>query len=244
MSRRPRILVADDVAMSREVARLALVVLGNVETVADGEAALARARVHRPDLVVADLEMPKMDGLALCRALRADAGLQTIPVILLAASQAPDEHARAVDAGADDVLAKPIQRRILVSSARRFLHPEAGTGLPRVEIDAPVALRSGPQLAEGRVRNVSRGGAFVEADLPLVVHSELSMEFALPGSAARLAPTARVMWARPRASSYGPAGAGVRFIALDGQSARDLDDFVHERRVQAPAAASATGSAA
>jgi Tfp pilus assembly protein PilZ len=94
------------------------------------------------------------------------------------------------------------------------------------------------------VRNVSRGGAFVQADLPLVIHSELAMEFALPGSDSRIAPTARVMWARGAASSCGPAGAGVRFIALDGRAAQDLDDFVHEHRAQLNGVATVTGSAA
>ena len=244
MRRRPRILVADDLAMCREVARLALLSLGRVETVADGEKALERARLERPDLVIADLSMPKMDGIALCRALRRDPDLSRVPIILLASSHAPDEHARAVDAGADDVLAKPIQRPSLVASAQRFLRPEGTLGLPRVEIDAPVTIRSGPRHAEGRVRNVSRGGAFVQADLPLVVHSELAMEFALPGTDAQIAPTARVMWARGSASSCGPAGAGVRFIALDGRAAQCLDDYVHEHRTQATAVAASSGSAA
>lgn len=244
MRGRPRILFADDLAMCRDIARLALASLGSVETVADGEKALERAHAERPDLVIADLTMPKMDGVALCRALRRDPELRTVPVILLASSHASDDHARAVDAGADDVLAKPIQRPGLVASARRFLRPEGTIGLPRVEIDAPVAIRSGPRHAEGRVRNVSRGGAFVQAELPLVIHTELAMEFALPGTDARIAPTARVMWARASASSSGPAGAGVRFIALDGRAAQDLDDYVHEHCGQPTGIAVASGSAA
>jgi len=77
-----------------------------VATAADGEEGLAAARAERPDIVVSDVMMPKLDGIAFAAALKADPGLATVPIILLSAkAQTAD-----IDAGleiADDYVTKP-----------------------------------------------------------------------------------------------------------------------------------------
>ncbi|MEV8503196.1 response regulator [Actinoplanes sp. NPDC051475] len=72
----------------------------------DGAAALEAVRRHRPDVVVTDVDMPKMTGLELCRAIRADAGLRHIPVVLASGSMLPGD-ARAAEVGATATLLKP-----------------------------------------------------------------------------------------------------------------------------------------
>lgn len=232
-SRRPLILVVDDVPMSLEVARLALLGLGRIVTAASGKEALERTKLERPALVVADLCMPDMDGLALCRAIKSDWELRGTPVILLASGPGAAEHARAIGAGADDVLAKPIRRPQLISTAGRFLQPGGLQGLPRAEVDAPARLRAEQREGMARVRNISRGGAFIESELPLAVHSHVTLEFALPGTGLRIAPTARVVWTRLDTDAAGQTGAGLRFVGIDGGSARRLEEYVHERTARA-----------
>ncbi|HEX5501786.1 MAG TPA: ATP-binding protein [Thermomicrobiales bacterium] len=110
-----RVLLADDNADMREyVARL----LGEryaVEAVADGAAALAAARARPPDLVLADVMMPRLDGFGLLRALRADPRTADLPVVLLSARAGEESRVEGLDAGADDYLVKPFAARELLA---------------------------------------------------------------------------------------------------------------------------------
>jgi PAS domain S-box-containing protein len=113
--KRERIVWADDNADMREYVRRLLSARYDVETVADGEAALAAVRERRPDVVLADVMMPKLDGLALARALRADPETRTIPLILLSARAGDEARIEGLDAGADDYLYKPFGARELLA---------------------------------------------------------------------------------------------------------------------------------
>jgi PAS domain S-box-containing protein len=110
-----RILLADDNAdMRAYLARL----LGDayeVAVVANGEAALQAARERRPDLIISDVMMPVLDGLGLLSALRADASLRDLPVILLSARAGEEARVESLDAGADDYLTKPFSAKELMA---------------------------------------------------------------------------------------------------------------------------------
>ena len=99
----------------REYVRRLLGARYDVEAVADGEAALAAVRSRPPDLVLADVMMPGLDGLGLARALRADARTRSIPVILLSARAGEESRIEGLDAGADDYLYKPFRARELLA---------------------------------------------------------------------------------------------------------------------------------
>ncbi len=114
----PHVLVVDDDPVVADLVAFRLRRLGLEVTVeADGESGLAAVHRLRPDLVVLDWLMPRMDGLEVCRALRADddPALARTPVLLLTAkSQEPDLE-RGFAAGATDFIAKPFSTRELVS---------------------------------------------------------------------------------------------------------------------------------
>jgi signal transduction histidine kinase/CheY-like chemotaxis protein len=112
-----RVLIADDNAdMRGYVARLLRERGWSVEEVGDGEAALARARrTPRPDVVLSDVMMPKLDGFALLEALRADANTRSIPVVLLSARAGEEARVEGLRAGADDYLVKPFAARELIA---------------------------------------------------------------------------------------------------------------------------------
>ncbi|MEP7228325.1 MAG: ATP-binding protein, partial [Gemmatimonadales bacterium] len=111
----PRVLLADDNADMREyVARL----LGNqwrVHAVADGQAALEAVLEDPPDLVLADVMMPRLDGFGLLRALRADPRTRALPILLLSARAGEEASAEGLEAGADDYLTKPFTGRELLA---------------------------------------------------------------------------------------------------------------------------------
>ncbi|HJQ98256.1 MAG TPA: ATP-binding protein [Candidatus Polarisedimenticolaceae bacterium] len=108
-----RILLADDNADMRDYVARLLSEQYEVEAVADGAAALAAARKHRPDLVLTDVMMPRLDGFALLRELRADPALCDVPVIMLSARAGEERRVEGLDAGADDYLVKPFGAREL-----------------------------------------------------------------------------------------------------------------------------------
>ena len=227
---RRTILVVDDAPLLRELGVLFLGRAGRVLTAASGEEALAVARLEQPDLIVADVGMPGFDGVALCRAIKQDPLLGGARIVLLIANGDGSEREQAIRAGADDVLPKPIDRVLLLDTARRLLSAEP-VGLPRVALAQPIQLRAGRLVWDGLARNLSRGGVFVESPRLLAPATELALAMRLPETAAWLCSTAEVIWTRAarQALPVLRPGMGLRFLALDRGSARTLSDWVEER---------------
>jgi PAS domain S-box-containing protein len=116
-----RVLVADDNADMRHYLGRLLTAAYEVEEVADGGAALAVARDRPPDLVLADVMMPGLDGFGLLRELRADPRTRTVPVVLLSARAGEESRVEGLAAGADDYLVKPFSARELLARVRAHL---------------------------------------------------------------------------------------------------------------------------
>jgi len=110
-----RVLVADDNADMRSYISGLLGAFYTVEAAEDGESALAAARRSRPALILCDVMMPKLDGLQLLAALRADAELHAVPVILLSARAGEEARIEGLGAGADDYIIKPFHARELLA---------------------------------------------------------------------------------------------------------------------------------
>ncbi|KYF60521.1 hypothetical protein BE11_45790 [Sorangium cellulosum] len=116
-----RILVADDNADMREYLVHLLARRWSVEAAADGRSALASALARPPDLVVSDVMMPGLDGVALLRELRADPRTSMIPVVLVSARTGEDAVVEAIEARADDYVVKPFSARELLARVRTQL---------------------------------------------------------------------------------------------------------------------------
>ncbi|WP_199099121.1 response regulator, partial [Dyella sp. ASV21] len=118
---RKRILLADDNADMRDYIERLLKDRWEIEAVPDGVAALASIQARRPDLVLADVMMPKLDGFGLLQAIRADDALKETPVIILSARAGEEARIEGLDVGADDYLTKPFSARELVARVRSNL---------------------------------------------------------------------------------------------------------------------------
>src|SRR5271165_6027704 len=115
-----RLLVVDDEASVREALALVLDLSGfEVATAVDGREAIRRVAADSPDAVVLDVLMPGLDGLEVCRRIRA-AGNRT-PVLMLTARTEVSERVAGLEAGADDYLAKPFARAELIARLRALL---------------------------------------------------------------------------------------------------------------------------
>jgi len=117
----PKVLVVDDDPVIVRLLRVNFEMEGyEVVTAPDGEEGLASARAERPDVVVSDVMMPRLDGLAFAAALRVDAGLAGVPIVLLSAKAQNAD----IDAGleiADDYVTKPFDPLELLDRVARLL---------------------------------------------------------------------------------------------------------------------------
>ena len=146
-----RILVVDDDRAVRDSLRRSLQFNGyEVETAADGAEALARVPTVRPDAIVMDVLMPRLDGLETTRALR-HAGSQ-LPILVLTARDAVGDRVDGLDAGADDYLTKPFALEELLARLRALLRRST-----RAVDDDDVTLSFADLSLDVATRDVRRG---------------------------------------------------------------------------------------
>jgi two-component system OmpR family response regulator len=135
------ILVVDDDPHIRQLLVFALAKAGlDTLEAEDGEAALAQAREHRPDLIVLDINMPRMDGIEVCRRLRGEGDL---PILFLSSRDDEIDRILGIELGADDYVTKPFSPREVVARVMAILRRVSGRP-PKVE-------RAATTLKHGRL---------------------------------------------------------------------------------------------
>lgn len=120
------ILVVDDAPIQVRLMEQVLSKHYRVIQAGSGEEALAAARSQAPDLILLDIQMPRMDGFATFRALQAEESLRDIPVVFLTALDAEQDQVQALDAGGADYITKPCPARILLARVRTQLELKRG----------------------------------------------------------------------------------------------------------------------
>ena len=123
MSKLKRIVVADDNDLMRRLLKASLDAGGyEVITAANGIEAIARTRDKEADLVLMDLHMPELDGMAALQQMREDPQLQHVPVVAITAFFHPEGRDQALAAGFSGYLTKPVNRELLLREVGRWLH--------------------------------------------------------------------------------------------------------------------------
>src|SRR5947209_10061099 len=113
--RKPRVLIADDNPQGVELLEAYLGERDyDVATAADGDATLQKVRDWKPDLILLDIMMPRISGFEVCKRLRANPATRDIAVLMITALDQPSDIDRAVDAGTNDFLTKPINKTELL----------------------------------------------------------------------------------------------------------------------------------
>jgi two-component system KDP operon response regulator KdpE len=142
----------DDEPQIRRIMRTTLTGAGyEVNDAKTGEEALEKVREYRPDLVLLDINMPGMGGLAACRELRAD---PNVAIIMLTVRNSEADKVAALDAGADDFVTKPFSTPELLARIRAALRR-----VPASPQSSPARLRFGALIIDFAGRTVSNGGA-------------------------------------------------------------------------------------
>lgn len=147
------LVVEDDPTVSEVVVRYLEREGLTVDAVGDGQAALDRAAERWPDLVVLDLMLPGIDGLEVCRRLRADA---PVPVIMLTARGDEDDRVMGLELGADDYIAKPFSPRELTARVKAVLRRATGPVSTREEL--PDEIEAGDLCIQVAAHEVTKAG--------------------------------------------------------------------------------------
>jgi len=147
-----RVRVVEDDEAIADVLRRSLRAEGHeVRSAGDGVEALTEAEQFVPDLVVLDLGLPRLDGVEVCRRLRADSD---VPILILTARSETEDRVSGLDSGADDYLVKPFERQELLARTRALLR--------RRPQERPAVLRAGDVELDPAAHTVTRDGRDVE----------------------------------------------------------------------------------
>ncbi len=180
----PRILIVDDNETNRDILQSRLERHGyDLKQAADGEEALAAIKEHLPDLVLLDVMMPKLDGIEVCKRVRADSSLPFIPIILCTAKADSKDVVAGLEAGADEYLTKPIDQTALVARVKSVLRMKALHDQVSAQASELAGLNKGleQRVAEqlGEIERMSRLRRFLPpqvADLIVASGSEKELE--------------------------------------------------------------------
>jgi two-component system, OmpR family, response regulator MprA len=146
------VLVVEDDEAIADVLRRSLRAEGHeVKSAGDGAEALTAAEQFTPDLVVLDLGLPRLDGMEVCRRLRAESD---VPILILTARTQTEDRVEGLDSGADDYLVKPFERQELLARIRALLRRRPPRG--------SASLTVGDLSLNPDTREVTRGGRRIE----------------------------------------------------------------------------------
>jgi sigma-B regulation protein RsbU (phosphoserine phosphatase) len=137
----PVALIAEDSRIQAKILESRLTQAGYVVYVAgDGAAAIELARRHKPDVIISDIEMPRMTGYEFCRAVKQDPMLRDVPVVLLSTLSEAVDIIKGLDAGADNYVTKPYDPNYLLSRVESLLKSPAGNGEQKADGELSVTL--------------------------------------------------------------------------------------------------------
>lgn len=165
-NRPPLILIADDDWLNRDLLKTYLTSSGcEVMVAIDGQMALEMAMRQTPDLALVDVQMPRLDGVELCKTMKSTPETRFVPVVVVTAFDTDEEKIRAIDAGADDFISKPYNSIILLTRVRSLLQikklndeVEARNRLLRRVLDRYVAVDLADIILDDPEQHLRLGG--------------------------------------------------------------------------------------
>lgn len=229
----PKILLVDDVKLLLELEKSFLKHSAvKILTAGNGQEALEVIRRERPDLVYMDLNMPVMDGRDCCAAIKADPLLRSTPVIMVTTAGSASDEQRCREAGCDDYLTKPIDRRLFLDKGRRYA-PDIDRREPRVACMTEVAIVGAGSLDSAASSDISLGGLYLATDRSPASAKEIRIAFTLPGTSTRIEAKGRVAWMntdQERKKPRLPIGFGLEFTEIDTDAIKAIRYYVDKQR--------------
>ena len=218
------VLIADDLKFFLEIEKSYLQRGGfEVLTATSGEEAVDIAQKRQPNLVLLDLEMPKMDGVAACAAMRKVAVLQATPIIIMSATGTPQNRERCLKAGCTEFVIKPEKPDELLGIVARILSIKKREA-KRITVVFNVTGTHASRQVIGQAKDLGEKGLLLETSTAISVGSVLELEFYLPGTRSQVKVKAKVV--RAGKTKEGAPQAGIEFIDLSQADQEAILDYV------------------
>jgi CheY-like chemotaxis protein len=226
----PKILLVDDTRLFLELEKSFLKCSSaRILTARNGREALEIIKTERPDLVYMDLHMPEMDGAECCAALKADPVLRSIPVIMVTSAGKEADILLCKEAGCDEFLTKPINRRLFLEKGRHFLD-NLDRRETRVSCRAPTRFKALKLHLSGVSVDISKGGLYLATEYALEASTTVEISLTLPESDITLTGVKGVVaWQNSgdeRLKPSLPQGFGVEFLNLDDDKVDIINAFI------------------
>lgn len=223
----PTILLVDDLQMFLEIERDFFNHANvNVLTARDGVEALEVVKNKRPDLVFMDLQMPRMDGVTCCRAIKADPLHASTPVVIISSSSADKDKHESMAAGCNYFLTKPAGRDRFLEIAREFI-PGINRRERRIPCSCEGVLSCNGETIACSLYDIGCDGAFVVTDFPGQPGNVINLRFSLPDGT-RVDSPCKIVWVSGRINSR-PQGLGVKFALMPKDLRSALVGFLESR---------------
>jgi CheY-like chemotaxis protein len=232
----PKILLVDDTKLFLELEKNFLKFSSaHVLTACNGMEALDIIRKEKPDLVFMDLHMPQMDGAACCAALKADPALRSIPVIMVTSAGKEEDIKLCTEAGCDDFLTKPVDRRLFLEKGRKFLR-QIDRRETRVPCHTAVKFKVHNLHLSGVSADISRKGIYVATEYEIGAKTHLELSFTLPESDCALnGIKGQIAWLNSKNNRLKqglPVGFGVEFTNVPEEKAEIICAFLAASQYQ------------
>jgi len=196
-------------------------------TALDGVEALKLAKTEKPDIVLLDIEMPRMNGIQTCRIIKNDPQLKEIPVIIVTSTNKYDE---AMNAGADDFWRKPIDEANFLTGIKKFVPIKERTDI-RLAIGLQVDYKVGEnedKHVQAFTGNLSKNGIFVITRDTLPVGSVLQIELHLPEK--KIKATGEIVReVKEEEDGHYTGGIGIQLIDMSNEDRESYYKFVNEK---------------
>ncbi|PLX92984.1 MAG: hypothetical protein C0621_08530 [Desulfuromonas sp.] len=224
-----RILLIDDSPFMLKVVSDLLTDLDyDVEASDNSRDALAKASECRFDLIMTDMNMPEMDGIAFAQEVRHYPNCRFVPIVMISGEKNDEKIARAKKMGVSTFLSKPLKEAQIKTMLHIMLNKRSA---PRIPVKLEVFYDFNKLFTNVKAAytfNVSMGGMFVETDTPLEPGLDLELKLSLPEEASPLMGQGRVAWINEVPSpdhADHPQGMGVEFLSLENEKV--LQSFLH-----------------
>ena len=194
-------------------------------TANDGVDALKKTKTERPDIVLLDIEMPRMTGIECCRIIKKDPSLKQIPVIMVTSTSKREES---FAAGADDFWQKPISEVQFLEGIKKFVTIKDREDR-RVAVGLQVDYRIGEnadKVVQAFSKDVSRKGMFIITRDTLPIGSTVAIEFSLPGGRQIKSNTEVMREVKDESGGHYVGGMGLQFVDLADEDQAALDAFL------------------
>ena len=218
------IMLVDDVRLFLEIQKEFLQNSPvKVTTAKNGVEALHAITIDRPDLVFMDLEMPEMDGADCCRAIKSKPLTASVPVVMITAKGDDASRLNCHSAGCNDFLTKPLDRKLFLDTASRFL-ANIDRRDKRIPVNVSGSIRSRGSDFPCILYDLSVGGAFIASDFNGDVDRAVQLSFTLPDGST-IECHGKITWFK-LSNNRTPVGFGVNFVLLPRETKDAITNFL------------------